>query len=95
MTLQGIQLDVLQTLADIQAVTSLAEVEDMQLAEEVELDLTIVRSLLDTLATAGHVQLERVETLAGIAYSASATGKGRAILAESQRQVSERLQQLK
>jgi DNA-binding IclR family transcriptional regulator len=91
MTLQGIQLDILQTLVNIQAATSLDEVEDVYLAEEVEIDLNVVRSLLETLAQGGYVQLDRTETITGMVYSATATSMGRVTVADSQRQVSERL----
>jgi Fe2+ or Zn2+ uptake regulation protein len=94
MTIQGIQLDILQTLVDIQTAISLDEVEDVQLAEEADLDLNIVRSSLDTLAKDGYVQLDKIEMLAGTAYSAFATDTGRTVLEESQRRVSERLQRL-
>jgi predicted ArsR family transcriptional regulator len=94
MTIQGMQLDVLQTLVDIQIATSLEEVEDVQVAEEIDLDLNLVRSALDALAADGYVQMDKVETLSGMAYSVFATDKGRTALNESQGRVSERLKNL-
>ena len=94
MTIQGMQLDILQTLVDIQTATSLDEIEDVQIAEEIDLDLNMVRSSLDSLAVDGYVQLDKVETLGGMAYTAFATDKGRTVLNESQGRVSERLKNL-
>jgi Mn-dependent DtxR family transcriptional regulator len=85
MTLQGTQLDVLQTIADIQQATSAAEIEDMQIAEELDLDIRLVRSALDALAKTGHIELEKLDTLSGMAYNVLLTSQGEATLAESHR----------
>lgn len=81
MALQGTQLNMLQTIADVQESTSFDAVEDVQLAEEVGLDMNVVKSTLNSLAEAGYIHLEKVETLLGIGYTASLTPQGRAILA--------------
>jgi DNA-binding MarR family transcriptional regulator len=78
--LQGTQLNMLQTIADIQESTSLDAVEDIQLVEEVGLDMGVVKSTLNSLAEAGYVHLEKVETLMGMGYAVSLTPQGRAIL---------------
>jgi Mn-dependent DtxR family transcriptional regulator len=83
MTVQGIQLDVLQTIAEIQEITSSEEVEDAQIAEEIDLDISIVRSALVALAKSGYVELEKGETLSGIAYNTFLTSQGKIALRES------------
>jgi transcription initiation factor IIE alpha subunit len=82
MTVQGAQLGILQTIADVQVVTSLAEVEDRRIAEETDLDVNIVRSSLNALAEAGYVQLEKLETLSGMVYNARLTPAGETALTE-------------
>ena len=91
MKVQGTQLDVLQVIADIQEATSAAEVEDVQIAEEIDLDISVVRRALDALAKAGDVHLEKVETLSGMAYSAALTSQGKATLKKGPSLVPEKL----
>ena len=91
MTLQGIQLEVLQTVATILEATSAQEVEDSQIAEEIEMDINLVRNSLKALAEAGHVRLEKMETLSGLAYNAFLTSKGETTLEESRHLASEKL----
>ena len=94
MTVQGTQLNVLQTIVDIQKTTDSEEVEDVQIAEEIDLDINLVRSALSSLAKAGHVKLEKVETLSGMVYNTFYTKQGKAALEESRRTVSKRLARL-
>ena len=94
MKVQGTQLDVLQAIVDIQKTTSSEELEDAQIAEEVDLDINLVRSALEALAKAGHVKLEKVETLSGIVYNTFHTKQGKAALEESHKAVSKRLTRL-
>lgn len=91
MKVQGTQLDVLQVIADIQEATSAAEVEDVQIAEEIDLDISVVRRALDALAKAGDVHLEKVETLSGMAYSAALTSQGKGTLKKGPSMVPEKL----
>jgi Mn-dependent DtxR family transcriptional regulator len=83
MTLQGTLWDVLQAIADIQEVFSIETVEDTQIAEEVELDVNIVRRSLKDLAEAGYVELETEETLSNLKYNACLTEKGKTVLVEN------------
>lgn len=94
MKVQGTQLDVLRAIVDIQKITSAEEVEDIQIAEEIDLDINLVRNALDTLAEAGYVRLEKVETLSGMVYNTFHTKQGKAALEESLRMVSDRLARL-
>lgn len=94
MKVQGTQLDVLQAIVDIQKITSSKEVEDVQIAEEIDLDINLVRRALDALAEAGYVKLEKVETLSGMVYNAFHTKQGEATLENSHRMVSDRLARL-
>jgi predicted transcriptional regulator len=90
MAVQGTQLKVLETIADIQEAISAEEVEDTQIAEEIDLDIGMVRSALDMLAQAGYVKLEKTNTLSGMAYSAFLTNQGNRVLQEGRGMVSER-----
>ena len=76
MTLQETQLNMLQAVANIQHSTSIDSVEDMQLAEALGLDISLVRSILNNLAEAGYIHLEKFETLAGMSYLATLTSLG-------------------
>lgn len=78
--LQGTQRKVLETIADIQRAISVEVVEDGQIAEEIDLDVGLVRNALEVLAEAGYVRLEKEETLAGKVYSTYLTGQGKAAL---------------
>jgi DNA-binding MarR family transcriptional regulator len=91
MTVQGTQLEVLETIATIQEAAFAEEIEDIQIAEEIDLDIRIVRNALDALAKAGYVNLEKVETLSGMAYSVFLTNQGELALRESRGLISERL----
>jgi Mn-dependent DtxR family transcriptional regulator len=82
MALQGTQLDVLQTIADLQETNPFEEIEDVQIAEELELEVGVVKSLLNTLADKGYVRLEKLDTLVGVGYNASLTSQGEAALEE-------------
>ncbi|MBI1880432.1 MAG: hypothetical protein HYR94_19820 [Chloroflexi bacterium] len=90
MTVQGTHLDMLQAIADIQRVMTSNEVEDVQIAEEIGLDVGLVRGALRALAEMGYIKLETVKTNSGLAYRASLTPDGAMTLDES-RIVSERL----
>jgi hypothetical protein len=81
MTLQGAQLNTLQAVANIQSSAFIDSVEDMQLVEALGLDVNIVRGLLNNLAAAGYIHLEKFETLAGMSYLASLTSLGHTTLA--------------
>jgi Mn-dependent DtxR family transcriptional regulator len=85
MTVQGTQLDILRTMADIQQATSMEEIEDMEIAEELGLDIRLVRSALEALTKAGYVELKKLDTLSGMAYNAFLTNQGEAWAAESHR----------
>lgn len=89
--LQGTKWDVLQTVADIRQVTSVEEVEDIEIAQEADLDIRLVRNNLDALARQGYVKVEKLKTLSGLAYSVFLTPQGQAVLAESQSPVIEEL----
>ena len=92
MMLQGTQWDVLQTIADIQQVTCAEEVEDVEIAEEADLDIRLVRNTLDALARRREVKLEKTRTLFGVAYSAFLTRQGKAaLIEESQSPATEKL----
>ena len=91
MMLQGTQWDVLQTIADIQHVTSAEEIEDIEIAEEADLDIRLVRNALDALARQEYVKLEKMKTLSGLAYSAFLTKHGNAVLAENQSSITAKL----
>jgi hypothetical protein len=84
------QRKVLQTMADIEHVTSAAEVEDIEIADETGLDIRLIRTTLDVLENAGYIQLEKVKTIAGLAYSAILTGQGKAAVSDSRSPMSER-----
>jgi Mn-dependent DtxR family transcriptional regulator len=84
MMLQGTQWDVLQTIVDMQQATSGEEVEDIEIAEEIGLDIRLVRSALRDLAKEGDVKLKKSKTLSGLAYSAFLTNQGQATLIDSQ-----------
>lgn len=90
MMLQGTQLHVLQTIDDIEQVTSVAEVEDLEIADEIDMDIRLVRNALDVLAKAGYIYLEKIKTFSGVAYSAFLTSQGKATLAESRSLISEK-----
>jgi hypothetical protein len=83
MLVEGTRRSVLQAVADIQATTALKEVEDVDLAEKIELDLSLVRSALNDLAQAGYLVLAKTDLLAGLSYSAALTPEGRAALQEA------------
>ena len=91
MTAQGTQLEVLKTIADIQEATFIEEIEDLRIAEEIDLDVRVVRSALDALSQAGYVELEKVKTLSGIAYNAFLTEQGELALRESRSLMSEEI----
>jgi hypothetical protein len=81
MALQGTQLNTLQAVANIQHSTAIDSVEDMQLSEALGLDISLIRSVLNNLAEAGYIRLEKFETLAGMSYLASLTSLGQDTLA--------------
>lgn len=89
MMLQGTKWDVLQTVADIQQATFTEKVEDVEIAQEIDLDIRLVHSVLDDLAKEGDVRVERLKTLSGLAYSAFLTIQGQATLTEGQNLITE------
>ena len=91
MNLQGTQLDVLQTIADIQQATFTEDIEDLEIAEEADLDIRLVRNALDALANEGYVKVEKIKTLSGLAYSAFLRSQGKIALVESQSLMIEKL----
>jgi DNA-binding transcriptional ArsR family regulator len=91
MTVQGTRLEILNTMGDIQEATSTEEIEAIQIAEEMNQGIRIVRSALDALAKAGYVKLEKVERLSGMAYSVFLTHQGELALKESRSLISESL----
>lgn len=80
MGLEGTQLDVLGTVAAIHDRGSIDIVEDGQIAEEIDLDINLVREILDNLAEADYVQIEKIEALSGSKYMVSLTPEGQAVL---------------
>ena len=84
MKLQANQRDVLQTIVAIQGDTDIEEVEDSQIAEEMDVALNLVRNALKSLEEDGYVRLEKIDTLSGTAYSAVATSQGRAALGDKE-----------
>jgi DNA-binding MarR family transcriptional regulator len=80
MSLQGTQLEILDAIADIQEMASTDTVDDMEIAEEVDLEVKIVHNTLRMLAEQGYVQLERIDRLSGVGYAVSLTPAGREIL---------------
>ena len=81
MIFQGTQqLDTLRAIADIQKATSIDEVEDVQLAEKIGVDIGVVRNSLSALERAKYVHLEKVRTLVGAGCIASLTPRGKAVL---------------
>lgn len=80
MGLQRTQLDVLGAVADIQEKAAIDTVEEGQIAEEVSLDINLVRETLDRLAEAGYVQIEKIESLSGKKYMVSLTSEGQVAL---------------
>jgi hypothetical protein len=55
-------------------------VEDLEIAEEVELEVKMVQNSLRTLAEQGYIRLEKIDRLAGVGYAASLTPAGREAL---------------
>ncbi|HEX9923555.1 MAG TPA: hypothetical protein VGD99_12935 [Anaerolineae bacterium] len=88
--IQGIQRKVLETMADIEQVTSVAEVEDVEIADEMGLDIRLIRTTLDVLEKAGYIHLEKVKTITGPAYSAFLTSQGKGAVADSRSPMSEK-----
>ena len=87
--LQGTKWDVLQTVADIQQTTFAQEVEDIEIAQEIDLDIRLVRSALDDLAKEGDVKVGKTRTLSGLAYSAFLTIQGQVTLTASPNSIQE------
>jgi DNA-binding MarR family transcriptional regulator len=88
--IQGMQRKVLETIADIEHVTCVAEVEDVEIADETGLDIRLIRTTLDILEKAGYINLEKVKTIAGPAYSAFLTGQGKGAVADNRSPMSEK-----
>ncbi len=82
MTVQGTKRDVLHTIADIQKALSVQQVEDTQIAEEIELNPQIIRNLLQDLAEEEYIKLNTFDTLAGTVYDVALTTKGKKFLEE-------------
>lgn len=80
LTIEGTQMDVLKAIGDIQDKAAIDTVEDIQLAEAVELDVNMVKKTLENLESEGYVKLDEVETLSGAKYIISLTSKGEAVL---------------
>lgn len=74
------QLDMLEVIADIQHANSIQTVEDTQIAEKADLELSLVHQLLQTLAEEGYVRLGRVERLSGKGYTVSLSSEGNALV---------------
>ena len=74
------QLDILEVVADIQHINSIQTVEDTQIAEELDLELSLVHQLLQTLAKDGYVQLDKVNRLSGNGYTVSLLPEGSALV---------------
>ena len=83
MFVEGTRHSVLRAVVDMQDTTSLEAVEDVELAEKVDLDLSLIRSALKDLAEAGYLELEKERTLSGFSYRAAMTPEGRAALQEA------------
>jgi len=81
MIFQGTQqLNTLKAIADIQNAASINEVEDVQLAEKIGVDIGMVRNSLTALEKAKYVNLEKVRTLIGTGCTASLTPRGKAVV---------------
>jgi len=80
MTLQGTQLDILDAIADIQEETDMDMVEDLEIAEEVDLSVNLLQNSLRTLAEQGYIRLEKIDRLSGTGYAVSLTPAGREVL---------------
>ena len=87
MLVEGTRYSVLRAVADIQNTTSLEAVEDVELAEKVDLDLSLIRSALNDLAQAGYLELEKTKTLSGLRYRVAMTPEGRTALQEAPQKV--------
>lgn len=82
MLVEGTRYSVLRAVADMQNSTSLAAIEDAELAAKVDLDLSLTRSAMNDLAQAGYLELEKTQTLSGLCYTATITPEGRTALQE-------------
>ena len=71
------QLDILRTIADLNGDDSAPLIEDVQVAEAVELPVNAVQLSLEFLAEEGYVFLERIERLSGKGYNIALTEEGR------------------
>lgn len=87
MVVEGTRYSLLRAVADIQHTTSLESVEDVELAEKVDLDLSLIRGALNDLAQAGYLELEKIWTLSGLSYQVALTFEGRAALQEAPQKV--------
>lgn len=87
MLVEGTRYSVLRAVAEIQQATSLESVEDVELAEKVDLDLSLIRSALNDLAQAGYLELEKTWTLSGLSYQVAMTPEGRTALQEAPQKV--------
>lgn len=82
MLVEGTRHSVLRAVADIQSTTSLDAVEDVELVEKVDVDLSLIRSVLNDLAQAGYLELEKIWTLSGLCYRVAMSPEGRTALQE-------------
>jgi DNA-binding MarR family transcriptional regulator len=89
MLVEGTRYSVLRAVADIQNATSLAVVEDAELAAKVDLDLSLIRSALNDLAQAGYLELDKTTTLSGLCYTVAITPEGRTALQEAHQKIGE------
>jgi DNA-binding transcriptional ArsR family regulator len=87
MLVEGTRHSILRAVADIQDRSSLEAVEDVELAEVVDMDLSLVRSALNDLAEAGYLELEKTRTLSGLCYRAAMMPEGRTALQEANQKV--------
>jgi Mn-dependent DtxR family transcriptional regulator len=74
------QLDILEAIADIQHATSMQTVEDTQIAEELDLELSLVHQFLQTLAKEDYIRLDKVKRLSGKGYTVSLLAEGNVLV---------------
>lgn len=80
MQVRGTQRNILKTIAKLQEQISSSQVEDLEIAEAIELDVNAIQLSLEFMERDGYVELERIERLAGTGYAASLTEQGRQTL---------------